>query len=275
MKETIKKKKDVRGKVFLVTGGAMGMGRLVAEHFARDGARVVIWDINAGELDKTARQMGEREWEVHPYVVDVTDRALVYEAAERVRKDVGSVDVLFNNAGIVKGGPFMEVEDEAHFATMDVNFNAYMWVTKAFLGDMMARGEGHIINIASAAGLTHVPLATSYAASKAAVVNFTDSLRHEMRMLGCKGINFTLVCPSYVKTGMFEGVKAPLATPWLEPQEMADKIYDAYHRDKKMVTAPLMVKFVPALRGVAPKRLYEVASTVLGVSRSMEEWRGH
>lgn len=275
MKETIRRKKDVRGKVFLVTGGAMGMGRLVAEHFARDGARVVIWDINAGELDKTTRQMGEREWEVHPYVVDVTNRSLVYETAERVRKDVGSVDVLFNNAGIVKGGPFMEVDDEAHYATMDVNFNAYMWVTKAFLGDMMACGEGHIINIASAAGLTHVPLATSYAASKAAVVNFTDSLSHEMRRLGCKGIKFTLVCPSYVKTGMFEGVKAPLATPWLEPQEMADKIYNAYHRDKKMVTAPLMVKFVPALRGIAPRRVYEVASTILGVSRSMEEWRGH
>jgi all-trans-retinol dehydrogenase (NAD+) len=275
MEDGIKRKKDVQGKVFLVTGGAMGMGRLVAEHFARDGARVVLWDINADELAKTTRQMSEREWEVHPYVVDVTDRVKVYETAERVKKDVGSVDVLFNNAGIVKGGPFMEVEDETHYATMDVNFNGYMWMTKAFMGDMMARGDGHIINIASAAGLTHVPMASSYAASKAAVVNFTDSLRHEMRRLGHKGIKFTIICPSYVTTGMFEGVKAPLIVPWLEPQKMADKIYQAYHCDKKMVAEPLFVKIVPALRGLTPRWLYERSCTVLGVSRSMEDWRGH
>jgi all-trans-retinol dehydrogenase (NAD+) len=273
--DKVKRKKDVQGKVFLVTGGAMGMGRLVAEHFARDGARVVLWDINAGELEKTVRQMTEREWEVYPYVVDVTDRALVYETAERVKEEVGAVDVLFNNAGIVKGGSFMEVDDEVHYATMDVNFNAYMWMTKAFMGDMMSRGEGHIINIASAAGLTHVPMATSYAASKAAVVNFTDSLRHEMRRLGHKGVKFTIVCPSYVTTGMFEGVKAPLLVPWLEPQKMADKIYQAYHSDKKMVAEPAFVKIVPALRGLAPRWLYERSCTVLGVSRSMEDWRGH
>ena len=271
----IRRKKDVRGKVFLVTGGAMGMGRLVAEHFARDGARVVIWDINARELEKTARQMSEREWEVHPYVVDVTDRAKVYETAKRVKLEVGEVDVLMNNAGVVKGGPFMQVEDEAHFKTMDVNFNAYMWMTKAFMLGMMDRNEGHIINIASAAGLSHVPLSASYAASKAAVVNFTDSLRHEMRRLGYKGIKFTIVCPSYVATGMFAGVKAPLCTPWLEPQEMADMIYDGYHGDKKMVAAPFFVKLVPALRGISPRWLYEASSTLLGVSRSMEEWRGH
>lgn len=269
------RKKDVKGKVFLVTGGAMGMGRAVAERFARDGARVVLWDLNESELDKTVRQMRERDWEVHSYVVDVTDRAQVYLTAEKVKKDVGTVDVVMNNAGIVRGGPFLEVPDEDHFATMDVNFNAYMWVTKAFLPEMMGRNEGHFINIASAAGLTCVPLLANYCASKAAVVNFTDSMAMEMRRLKARGVRFTVICPSYVQTGMFEGVKAPLVTPWMTTEDMADKIYDGYHRDKRMVAEPMMVKIVPFLRGVSPRIVYYIVSTWLGISRSMEEWRGH
>lgn len=270
----MEKKKDVRGKVFLVTGGAMGMGRAVAERFARDGAGVVLWDLNEKALNETVEDFKKRGWKVHGYVVDVTDRAKVYETADKVKKEVGFVEVVMNNAGIVKGGPFLDVDDEAHFKTMDVNFNAYMWVTKAFLPDMIERNQGHFINVASAAGLTYVPLMTSYCASKAAVVHFTDALRLEMKRLKHKGIRFTIVCPSYVKTGMFEGVKAPLVTPWMEVDEMADKIYEGYHRNKNMVAEPLMVKFVPFLKGLLPRTVYDVAETPLGVSRSMESWRG-
>jgi len=268
------KKKDVRGKVFLVTGGAMGMGRLTAELFARDGARVVLWDLNEKELEKTTREMKDRGWEVYSYVVDVTDRAKVYETAEKVKREVGIVDIVMNNAGIIKGGAFVDVPDEDHFRTMDVNFNAYMWVTKAFLPDMMRRNEGHFINVASAAGLTYVPLMANYCASKAAVVNFTDSLRLEMKRKGYKGIKFTCICPSYVKTGMFEGVKAPIVTPWLEPEDMANRIYEGFHKDKRFVRAPFMVKLVPFLRAITPGPVYDVASTILGISRSMETWTG-
>lgn len=97
------KVKDVRGKVFLVTGGAMGMGKLVAERFARDGAKVVIWDMNEGALAKTAKEFGDKGYEVYTSVVDVSDREKVYQEAEKVKKEVGSVDVLMNNAGIVRG----------------------------------------------------------------------------------------------------------------------------------------------------------------------------
>ncbi|MFW6113508.1 MAG: SDR family NAD(P)-dependent oxidoreductase, partial [Actinomycetota bacterium] len=150
-----------------------------------------------------------------------------------------------------------------------------MWMIKAFMGDMIASNDGHIINIASAAGLTCVPLMANYCASKAAVVNFTDSLRMEMKRLGHKGVRFTIICPSYVQTGMFEGVKPPLVTPWMTTDEMCDKIYEGYHKNKKMVAEPFMVKLVPALRGLSPRFAYDVFSVFLGVSRSMEEWRGH
>ena len=270
----MKNKKDVRGKVFLVTGGAMGIGRMVAERFARDGARVVLWDIDSEALEETANHMKDMGWEVHTYVVDVTDRDKVYETAERVRNEVGVVDVLFNNAGIIRGGPFLEVKDEDHFKTMDVNFNAYMWTTKAFMPDMVDRGRGHIINIASSAGLSYVPLCANYCASKAAVVMFTDALRLEMKKLGHKGVRFTIVCPGLVTTGLFEGAKTPLLVGWMTPDKIADKIYEGYQRDKEIVAEPLMVKLSPLLRGVTTRKIYDVLSTLVGLSKTMDEWRG-
>lgn len=266
--------KDVRGKVFLVTGGAMGMGKLVAEHFARDGAKVVIWDVNEEALEETVAEFRDRGWEVHPYIVDVTDREKVYEVADRVRDEVGTVDVVMNNAGVVKGGAFLDVDDEWHRKTMDVNFNAYLWLTRAFLPDMMARNDGHFINVASAAGLTNVALMTTYAASKAAVLHFTDSLRVEMKILGKRGVKFTAICPSYVKTGMFEGVKEPRLVPWLEPEEITEKIYRAYHKNRPLVREPFQVKLVALYRAVLTRSTWDLVSRLLGIAQSMDAWRG-
>lgn len=271
MKEEMK---DVRGKVFLVTGGAMGIGRMVAERFARDGARVVLWDIDRGALEETSKSMKDKGWEVHGYLVDVTDRRQVYETAEMVKRETGVVDILFNNAGVIHGGPFLEVEDEEHFRTMDVNFNAYMWTTRAFLPDMIDRGRGHIINIASSAGLSYVPLCADYCASKAAVVMFTDAMRLEMKKLGHRGVHFTIVCPGLVSTGLFEGAKPPLITPWMTPERIADKIYQGYHRDKEMVAEPFMVKLGPLLRAITTRKIYDVMTMLVGLARTMDEWRG-
>ncbi len=267
-------KRDVRGKVYLVTGGAMGMGKEVAKLFAADGARIVLWDINQEKLDEAAAEVRSLGAEVITDVVDVTDREQVYAAAERVKRSFGKVDILHNNAGVVKGGYFMDVEDDWHIKTMDVNFNAYMWTMKAFMPEMIAANDGHIINVASAAGLTYVPMLSTYCASKAAVVNFTDALRLEMKKLGKDGVRFTIICPSFVTTGMFEGVKAPLLVPWLSPERITRKIYEAYHRRSNIVMEPLMVKFVPLFRGAIPRPIYDVVSEVLGITRAMAHWKG-
>ncbi len=269
------KKRDVRGKLYLVTGGAIGMGKEVAKLFAADGARVVLWDINADKLEKAAAEVRDLGAEVMTDVVDVTDREQVYAAAQRVKQDFGKVDILHNNAGVVKGGYFMDVEDEWHLKTMDVNFNAYMWTMKAFMPEMIKANDGHIINVASAAGLTYVPMLSTYCASKAAVVNFTDTLRLEMKKQGKSGVRFTTVCPSFVTTGMFEGVKAPLLVPWLSTEKMSRKIYEAYHRQRNIVMEPPLVKFVPLFRGALPRPVYDVVSEVMGLTRAMAHWKGH
>lgn len=268
--------KDLRGKVVLITGGSRGMGRLLADRFARDGAKVVLWARTQADLDMAVGEICEwREDAACSYTVDVADPSRVMEAAARVKADLGTVDVLVNNAGVVHGGRFLDVSVEEHRQTIDVNFSAMMWTIKAFLPDMVERNEGHIINVSSGAGLTYVPLLTSYCASKSAVINFTDSLRLELKYIGADGVKCTIVCPGFIKTGMFEGVNPPRWMPWLEPDEMADKIYAAYRRGAPYIAEPAFGKLAPLVRALTTRRSLDFWQSVFGLSRSMEEWVGH
>jgi len=269
-------KKDVRDRVVLITGGSRGLGRRLADRFASDGAVVVLWARTEADLDAAACELRDKKsCDAHWYSVDVSDPDAVLLAAQDVKKEVGTVDVLVNNAGVVHGGPFLEVSAEQHRQTMEVNFNASMWTLKAFLPDMVERNDGHVINISSGAGLTYMPELTSYCASKAALINFTDALRLELKDQGKDGVRFLIVCPGFVETGMFEGVKVPGWLPWLDPDDVADKVYSAYHRNTVYLAEPAMGKLAPLFRALVPRRSLDFWQRVTGLSGSMEEWRGH
>lgn len=137
-----------------------------------------------------------------------------------------------NNAGIVRAKAFLQTDDQDNFNKLNVNFIAQMWTCKAFPPDMAARNEGHVIALASAAAITPTPYSADYAANKAAVKHFMDTVRWEMKIMGKSGVRFTSVCPSMVNTGMFEGCKPPILSPWVQPEEMADKIYEGYQKNK-------------------------------------------
>ncbi len=267
--------KDVRGKVFLVTGGAMGMGKLVAERFARDGARVVIWDVNKDALAKTEAEFKAKGYDVATSVVDVSDREAVYAAAGRVKAEVGPVDVLMNNAGIVRGGHFLDTDDDDNLRTIDINFTAQLWTCKAFLPDMAARNDGHVIALASAAAITPTPGASAYAASKAAVRHWMDTVRWEFKVRGKGGVKFTSVCPSIVSTGMFAGCEAPILSPFMTPEKMADKIYQGYHGNKVTIMEPFVVKFTPLMAALLPEPVRYVVGKLLKLNSMFEGWVGH
>jgi len=266
--------KDVKGKVVLITGAAMGMGKGLAELFGRDGARLVLWDLNGPELEKTAGQLKQAGIEVHTYLCDITNRAQVHERADQVHKEVGPVDVLVNNAGVVFGGELLKVPEEKIERTLQVNLLAYFWVTRAFLPDMVAKRAGHVVNLASAAGLMGVADLTAYCASKFGVIGFSESLRLEMRRAKLKDIKFTIVCPSYVSTGMFEGVQPPLFSAFLPPVVMVHKIYNAVKKDRVWVMEPASVKIMPFLKAVTHQSILDWVSDMLGVNRSMQNWTG-
>ncbi len=264
----------VAGKNVVITGGAQGMGLLWAEHLARDGARIVLWDLNKTQLEQAQARLLGLGGQVYVQCVDVSDRTAVYAAARTAEQHMGPIDILINNAGIVAAGRFLEIPDEKLAATIDVDVKALLWTIKAVLPGMIQRNSGHIINISSASGFIGVPYMPAYAASKWAVIGLTESLRLEMAQEGHTGIRFTLFCPSYVDTGMFAGVRPPLLTPIMTPQVAIKRAYKAFRRGDYFILEPFIVKFTPALKALLPRGVFDRVSDILGVTSSARNVRG-
>jgi all-trans-retinol dehydrogenase (NAD+) len=267
--------KDVKGRVVLITGAGGGIGRLMALEFAKLGARLVLVDKDGKAAEESAAIARGVGVEARGFELDVTDRPAILALREVVRRDFGRVAVLVNNAGVVFGGPLTKTPWERHKLTYDVNVFGVVAFTHAFLDDMIAEPQAHLVNIASASGFIGLPFGSTYASSKWAVIGFSESVRQELLTDGHKHVKVTTVCPSYIATGMFEGVKGPLLTPILKPQVIVDKIMAAVKAERAWVLEPFMVKLTPLLRGVLPTSLFDWAGKLFGVSTSMMHWRGH
>jgi all-trans-retinol dehydrogenase (NAD+) len=265
----------IAGKNVLITGGASGMGRLVARRVAALGGNLVLWDVNPDNLERVraeAERASGRPALAH--VCDVSDRAQVYETANRVKASIGPLDILVNSAGVVTGAPFLELPDEKVELTFGVNALALFWTAKAFLPDMIARNSGHLVTIASASGYVGVANLADYSASKWAAIGFDESLRAELRKTA-PGVRTTVVCPYYVDTGMFKGVRSrfPRLLPILKEERVADRIVSAIQRNKRRVVMPPLVHLVPLLRPL-PVALFDAVNDFLGVNVSMERFVG-
>lgn len=269
------KKVDVEGKRVLITGGARGMGRLWAEHFLADGAKVAVWARSQEHLAAMKAELLQKGHKIFIQSVDVSDEKAVLRAADELARKWGDVDILVNNAGVVQGGKFDEVPYADLAKTINVNLTGLIMVTRLFLPQMMKRGSGHVINVSSASGFLGVPFMPAYAASKWGVIGFTESIRLEMKAGGYKNVGICLFCPSYVSTGMFEGAKAPAMTPILTPEEAVERAYKAFRAGAYLIREPFMVKMTPALRALMPTSLFDAVAEKLGVTGSMKEWKGH
>jgi len=272
----LKNMSSFKSKTVLVTGGASGLGKLMAKKALQRRAKsVILWDIDEIKLNETTAEFEKKGYTVHPYIVDVSNKDDIDWAAQDVLANIGEVDILFNNAGIVAGSKrFVEHTDRDMQATMDINVLGVMRVAKAFLPAMLQQGFGHIINIASAAGLVANPNMSVYAASKWAVIGWSESLRLEMET-DAPNVKVLTVTPSYINTGMFEGVKLPLLTPMLEPEEFVERVMKGIERNEINLKAPFVVNALPILKGVLPTRIFDVvAGDIFGVYKSMDTFKG-
>lgn len=267
--------KTIAGKRVLVTGSGHGLGLEIARAFARGGAEVLITDRDPQRVEEAVFRLRSLNFKAAGFVMDVTDAADVRAVREQILTDFGSIDVLINNAGIVTGGQFLDVPLEKHLATYDVNSAGPVIVTHMFLPDLMAQEEGHLVNVASASALIPLPNAATYASSKWAVLGFTESLREELRLAGHSNITVTAVCPSYINTGMFNGVQAPLLTRLLTPEWLANEIVTCVLRRCETLIAPKLVNLLPLAKATWPRRAFGWLLDVLGVSNSMLNWQGH
>jgi all-trans-retinol dehydrogenase (NAD+) len=264
--------KNVKNAVVLVTGGGSGIGRLMALDFAERGARVVIWDLNADALKLVQEEAAGRGLSIRGMICDISNRQEVYARAEQLAGETGPVDILINNAGIVQGRPLLETPDDLIEKTMRVNVLALFWTAKAFLPAMIQRNSGHIVTIASAAGLIGVRGLTDYCASKFAAVGFNESIRMELRRTG---IRTTVICPFFIDTGMFSGVKTrfPLLLPILKSSRTAKKIVRAVLKNKELLILPPFAGSTLILR-LFPPRLFDAAADFFGINHAMDEFKG-
>jgi all-trans-retinol dehydrogenase (NAD+) len=262
---------DLSKNHVLVTGAASGLGRRIALGCARRGATLVLWDLHREGLDAVAREVEALGTKAEGVVVDVSDRKAVYDASRRTSRPV---DVLVNNAGVVSGKSLLEIPDEKIEASFRVNALALFWTTKAFLPGMIERGHGHLVTIASAAGLIGVARLSDYCATKWAAVGLDESLRVELKKKA-PAIRTTVVCPFYIATGMFEGVKSrfPFLLPILDEETAAERILRAVEKNKARLSMPFLVKTLPLLR-LLPVSWFDAVSNFMGINVAMDEFVG-
>jgi all-trans-retinol dehydrogenase (NAD+) len=266
--------KTVKGKLVLITGGASGIGRLMALDFARRGAKVVIWDLNQQAIKALEAEAQTAGLFLRGMMCDISDRAMVYKQASALAANFGALDILVNNAGVVSGKTLLETPDEKIIKTMDINVLPLFWTAKAFLPSMLERNSGHIVTISSAAGLIGVAGLADYSASKFAAFGFDESMRMELRRLKSK-VKTTVVCPFFIDTGMFKGVKTriPLLLPILKPAYAAKHIVKAVLKNKKRLIMPRFVYTMGLLR-VIPVSWLDFIADFFGISHSMDQFTG-
>jgi len=259
------------GKKVLITGGASGIGRIMGKLVLKKGAELIIWDINAQALEDTLTEL-KVYGKVSIYQLDISDIVQIKLLAEKVKKDCGHVDVLINNAGIVVGKYFDEHTTEQIKRTMDINANAPMFITSEFLPDMITQKSGHVCNIASSAGFISNPRMSVYAASKWAVIGWSDSVRLEMKFRKT-GIQVSTVTPYYINTGMFDGVKSLI--PLLNPEKVAHQIIRGIEKDRIIISMPFSMHFIRACQGLLSINLFDwVAGNILQIYKTMDHFTG-
>jgi short-subunit dehydrogenase len=266
---------EIAGQHVLITGGASGIGRLMAQKLAACGGRISLWDIHRENLDTTVAELNATAREpARGFLCDVSKRDVVYRVADETRAAAGAVDILINNAGVVSGARLLDLPDEKIEATLAINTLSLFWTAKAFLPQMIERHRGHVVTIASAAGLIGVAKLTDYATSKWAAVGFNESLRAELRQIA-PAVKTTIVCPFYIDTGMFRGVKSrfPWLLPILKEDDVATRIVTAIQRGKPRLYVPPLVYTIPPMR-LLPVGAFDWLATFLGVNASMDEFKG-
>jgi NAD(P)-dependent dehydrogenase (short-subunit alcohol dehydrogenase family) len=251
------------GMCAAVTGGGRGIGRAIAMHLAGAGARVAIGDV---DLDAAQAVAGEIGSGALGFGLDVSDLEQFDAFLDAVEAGGGPLRVIVNNAGVDWVGPFDEEPDEVTRREIDVNLYGTILGTKLALGRMLGAGGGggHIVNIASGVGRVPLPGSSTYAATKYGIVGLTESLRLEYRG---RGVRFTLVQPTQVKTSMIDGQPQPRALPVVTPDDVADALIDALQHRRFEVWVPRSQAATAKLAAVLPRVAREAALRALGVTR--------
>lgn len=249
---------DLAGRRIAITGAGRGIGRATAAELVRRGATVCIGDIDAGCARDTAEALGPS---VTSSVLDVTDSASFAAFLDQARSDMGGLDVLINNAGVMPIGRFLEQSEEIVRRSTDINLIGPILGMRLALPDMLARGRGHIVNVSSSAGKAAVPGGLNYGAQKAGLVHLTEGARIEF---AGRGVDFTCVIPFFTNTDLISGTKGAKLVRTVEPEEVAREIATAIVKRKKDVYTPGLLRPLLAMQPLVGRRLRDGMYRALG-----------
>jgi NADP-dependent 3-hydroxy acid dehydrogenase YdfG len=244
--------RSLAGRVVAITGGARGIGRATAAALVRKGARVAIGDLDVALAERTAQELGGGTLAL---ALDVTDRGSFERFLDAAEEQLGPLDVLVNNAGIMHLSPFAGESDEAAARMVDINLHGVITGSKLALARFVARRSGHLVNVASSAGKAGVPGGATYSATKFAVVGLTEAIRGELRGTG---VETSVVMPVPVNTELAAGLaRGRGLTATVEPQDVAAAIVDALERPRHDVYVPKGLAVGVRIGALLPRRVAE------------------
>lgn len=270
----------LKNTTVVVTGGAMGIGFATAKRILADGGIVTIWDINETALADAQRELKQISGSVFCHLCDITRATDVSNCAKVAEREMGSVDVLINNAGAVRVGRFCSHPPSDWEQLTKINLLSMYYTIYAFLPKMYERNRGQVINISSGAGLTGFPDLAVYCATKWAVYGLTESLRLEALEDRKKGITFTSVHPGILKKGMFQGSRlnwlGELLVPRIESHDDIAKIIvnRGIKKRKSVVIKPWTLHIGPIVRALFPDIFLNKLMILMGSGSSMQGWTG-
>jgi NADP-dependent 3-hydroxy acid dehydrogenase YdfG len=258
-----KQPRILAGQTAAITGAARGIGRATAQAFLRQGMRVAIGDVDLAAAQATASELGASAVALG---VDVTERESFARFLDDAEVQLGPIDVLVNNAGIMPVGRFIDEDDLTARRMVDINIHGVILGTKLALARMIPRDRGHIVNISSQAGKFGAPGGATYSATKHAVVGLTEAVRGELRLMGAH-IDVSYVMPFVVNTELGSGLGEARGMHVLQPSEVADAIVDALQHGTVEVWVPKSAKRTSTLGVLLPRRLSEGMARALKADR--------
>lgn len=255
----------IPGKVIAITGAGRGIGKATARALLQRGAAVAIGDIDLAVAEVTAAELGNGCVALH---VDVTKRSSVDAFLDGVERQLGPIDVLINNAGIMPTVRFLEETDASIERQFAVNVHGVMHGMRSVLPRMLERGQGHVINVASTAGKAGLAGVVTYCATKHAVVGLTTSIRAELHDTP---VAFSVVMPAIVRTELAHGVPDTRGIKVLQPEDVADAIVEAIQTQRFEVWCPRSVNTMYRASMLIPLRVADAMGRIVKTDRALLE----
>ncbi|HXQ00609.1 MAG TPA: SDR family oxidoreductase [Solirubrobacteraceae bacterium] len=258
-----KQPRILAGQTAAITGAARGIGKATAQALLRQGMRVAIGDVDLDAARETAAELGASAVALP---LDVTDRASFAAFLDGAEAQLGPVEVLVNNAGIMQIGRFVDEDDLTARRMIDINLHGVILGTKLALERMVPRDRGHIVNISSQAGKFGSPGGATYSATKHAVVGLTEAVRGELRLMKAH-IDISYVMPFVVNTELGSGLGEARGLKNLQPQDVADAIVEALQTGRVEVWVPKSAKRTNVFGVLLPRPLAEGLARALKADR--------